>query len=45
MNIDLAPNGDITTLGGWKQGNTREEDEGKQLKMCKIEEAKNSHII
>ena len=45
MNTDLAPNGDITTLGGWKGGNACENDAGKQLKMSKIKEAKNRHII
>lgn len=45
MYVDLAPNSDITTLGGQKGGNAREEDEGKQLKISKIEEAKNRRII
>ena len=45
MYVDLAPNSDITTLGGEKGGNAREEDEGKQLKISKIEEAKNRRII
>lgn len=46
LNTDLAQNGDMTDYTGRLEGgNAHEDGEGKQSKVSKIEEAKNSCIV
>lgn len=45
LNIDLNKIGGIATLGGWKEGKCVQGGSGRQLKVSKIEKAKNSCII